>query len=66
MARAVLLEVPQDQQSRVTDVTAMPVRERIQALDVLRGVAVGGILLANILVFFGFPFMMKSGAPSNS
>jgi len=57
MARAVLLEDPQDQQSRVTDVTAMPVRERIQALDVLRGVAVGGILLANILVFFGFPFM---------
>src|SRR5687768_5415437 len=32
---------------------AFPVRERIQALDVLRGVAVGGILFANVLVFFG-------------
>jgi uncharacterized protein len=30
-----------------------PTRERIQALDVLRGVAVGGILFANVLVFFG-------------
>ena len=30
-----------------------PVRERIGTLDVLRGVAVGGILLANVLVFFG-------------
>ena len=30
-----------------------PVRERIQALDVIRGVAVGGILLANVMVFFG-------------
>jgi uncharacterized protein len=29
------------------------VRERIQALDVLRGVAVAGILFANVLVFFG-------------
>lgn len=28
-------------------------RERIQALDVLRGVAVAGILFANVLVFFG-------------
>ncbi|HUF22734.1 MAG TPA: DUF418 domain-containing protein [Vicinamibacterales bacterium] len=27
--------------------------ERIHALDVLRGVAVGGILFANVLVFFG-------------
>ena len=32
---------------------ALPVRERIQALDVLRGVAVGGILCANVMVFFG-------------
>jgi uncharacterized protein len=32
---------------------ALPVRERIQALDVLRGIAVAGILLANVLVFFG-------------
>jgi uncharacterized protein len=38
-------------------VAPLPVRERIQALDVLRGVAVGGILLANILVFFGFVFL---------
>jgi uncharacterized protein len=30
-----------------------PTTERIQALDVLRGVAVAGILLANVLVFFG-------------
>jgi uncharacterized protein len=30
-----------------------PTRERIQALDVLRGVAVAGILFANVLVFFG-------------
>src|SRR4026207_237913 len=36
---------------------ALPVRERIQALDVVRGVAVGGVLLANILVFFGLPFL---------
>src|SRR4051812_46208957 len=35
----------------------MPVRERILALDTLRGVAVGGILLANVLVFFGLTFM---------
>src|SRR5438045_3559873 len=32
---------------------ALPTAERIQALDVLRGVAVTGILLANVLVFFG-------------
>jgi len=30
-----------------------PTTERIPALDVLRGVAVAGILLANVLVFFG-------------
>ena len=39
------------------DVTPLPVPERIQALDVLRGVAVAGILLANVLVFFGLIFM---------
>jgi uncharacterized protein len=33
--------------------SVLPVRERIQALDVLRGVAVAGILFANVLVFFG-------------
>jgi uncharacterized membrane protein YeiB len=30
-----------------------PVAARIEALDVLRGVADGGIQLANVLVFFG-------------
>jgi uncharacterized protein len=35
------------------DAAPLPARERIQALDVLRGVAVAGILLANVLVFFG-------------
>ena len=34
-------------------VTPLPARERIVALDVARGVAVGGILLANVMVFFG-------------
>ncbi|MGH7519933.1 MAG: DUF418 domain-containing protein [Gemmatimonadales bacterium] len=33
--------------------TTAPTTERIQALDVLRGVAVAGILFANVLVFFG-------------
>ncbi len=33
--------------------TSAPTTDRIQALDVLRGVAVAGILLANVLVFFG-------------
>ena len=37
--------------------TSAPTSERIQALDVLRGVAVAGILFANVLVFFGI-FMM--------
>ena len=39
------------------DAAPLPVRERIQALDVLRGVAVAGILLANVMVFFGLIFM---------
>jgi uncharacterized protein len=34
-----------------------PARERIPALDVLRGVAVAGILFANVLVFFGLVFL---------
>src|SRR6266508_6715495 len=33
--------------------TNAPTTERIEALDVLRGVAVAGILLANVIVFFG-------------
>jgi uncharacterized protein len=36
---------------------ASPARERIPALDVLRGVAVAGILFANVLVFFGLVFL---------
>jgi uncharacterized protein len=39
------------------DASALPVRERIQGLDVLRGVAVAGILFANVLVFFGLTFI---------
>jgi uncharacterized protein len=35
----------------------LPVRERIDALDVVRGVAVAGILLANVMVFFGLTFI---------
>ena len=37
--------------------TSAPTSERIQALDVLRGVAVAGILFANVLVFFGMFIM---------
>ena len=39
------------------DGTAQPVRERIKALDVVRGVAVGGILFANVLTYFGLTFL---------
>jgi len=39
------------------DASPLPERERIQALDVLRGVAVAGILFANVLVFFGLTFL---------
>ncbi|HEY3278955.1 MAG TPA: hypothetical protein VGJ83_00460 [Gemmatimonadales bacterium] len=38
--------------------TSSPTTERIRALDVLRGVAVAGILFANVLVFFGM-FVMS-------
>ena len=37
--------------------SASPARDRIPALDVLRGVAVAGILFANVLVFFGVVFL---------
>jgi len=40
----------------------LPVRERIAALDVVRGIAVGGILLANSLVFFGVMLMTAERA----
>lgn len=36
--------------------------ERIAALDVLRGVAVAGILFANVLVFFGLFVMAPDRA----
>ena len=42
--------------------TPLPVRERIAALDVVRGVAVGGILLANVTVFFGIMFLAPDQA----
>ncbi|PYO72493.1 MAG: transporter, partial [Gemmatimonadetes bacterium] len=42
-----------------TPVSLPPTSERIEALDTLRGVAVFGILLANVLVFFGL-FMLPS------
>ena len=42
-----------------TPVSLAPTSERIEALDTLRGVAVFGILLANVLVFFGL-FMLPS------
>ena len=41
----------------IADASPLPVRERIQALDVLRGVAVAGILFANVLAFFGLSFI---------
>lgn len=41
----------------VPDRIAAGVSERIAALDVVRGVAVGGILFANVLVFFGLIVM---------
>ena len=41
------------------DQIALPVRERVLALDVLRGIAVGGILIANVFVFFGLGFLSR-------
>jgi len=43
----------------VIDRSALPVSERVLTLDVLRGIAVGGILLANVIVFFGLTFLSK-------
>jgi uncharacterized protein len=45
-----------------TTPAASPTTDRIQALDVLRGVAVTGILLANVLVFFGLFIIPPSRA----
>lgn len=39
------------------EASAAPTRERIPALDVVRGVAVCGIVVANVLVFFGWIVM---------
>ena len=44
----------------------LPVRERIASLDVVRGVAVGGILLANVFVFFGLTFLNHARATALS
>jgi uncharacterized protein len=46
------------------ELAELPVRERIQALDVLRGIAVGGILLANVMVFFGLFALPAGGVPT--
>src|SRR3954468_2001673 len=46
--------------------TPVPVRDRVLALDVLRGVAVGGILLANVFVFFGLVFLSRAEAAALS
>ena len=43
----------------VPDQASTPVRDRVLALDVLRGIAVGGILLANVIVFFGLTFLSR-------
>ena len=46
----------------MTESTALPTRERIPALDILRGIAVAGILFANVLVFFGLVFLSPERA----
>src|SRR5947209_20374970 len=43
-----------------TDRSTLPVTERVLALDVLRGIAVGGILVANVIVFFGLTFLSRA------
>ena len=48
---------PENPISALDGTQPAPTRERIDALDILRGVAVGGILLANVLVFFGVVFL---------
>lgn len=45
--------------SVATDQATLPVSERVLTLDVLRGIAVGGILLANVIVFFGLTFLSR-------
>jgi uncharacterized protein len=48
------------------EAATLPVRERILALDVLRGLAVGGILFANVIVFFGLTFLSPDRAAALS
>src|SRR6266699_5990940 len=55
--RTFLDEARESSTAGTADVSASPVRERVPALDALRGVAVGGILFANVLVFFGLTFI---------
>jgi uncharacterized protein len=50
----------------LTTPTPVPVHDRVLALDVLRGVAVGGILLANVFVFFGLVFLSRPDAAALS
>jgi uncharacterized protein len=61
-----LEEATSDAASGTTYDSTSPIRERIQALDVLRGVAVGGILFANVLVFFGMTFLSPERAAALS
>src|SRR5438067_1181799 len=48
------------------EAATLPVRERILALDVLRGMSVGGILFANVIVFFGLTFLSRDRAAALS
>ena len=50
----------------LTDQAATPLRDRVLALDVLRGTAVGGILVANVIVFFGLTFLSRERAAALS
>ncbi|HKR07576.1 MAG TPA: hypothetical protein VJS39_00180, partial [Gemmatimonadaceae bacterium] len=57
---------PAKYSASISDQTAAPVRDRVLALDVLRGIAVGGILLANVIVFFGITFLSRERAAALS
>jgi uncharacterized protein len=48
--------------ANASQAAVLPVRERIPALDTVRGVAVAGLLLANVLVFFGLTFISPARA----
>src|SRR5438034_11582765 len=66
MTKTFLDEARESRTAGTADASALPVRERIQALDVVRGVAVGGILFANVLVFFGLIFLPPDRAAALS